>query len=128
MIGAYLHTLMAWMRRRGRAMGIRGGRTGVVTFVQRFGGSLNVNPHLHNLVPDGLFVRGEADNLRFSLMPPPTQDEIARLTASISSRLTLLALRHLGEGARGAAAIVTLPNSANTTVNTFVRIGGNRGQ
>ena len=98
MIGAYLHTLMAWMRRRGRAMGIRGGRTGAVTFVQRFGGALNVNPHLHSLLPDGLFVGDEGEELRFVPMPPPTQDEIARLTASVASRLIRLARRILGEG------------------------------
>ena len=79
MIGAYLHTLMAWIRRRGRAMGIRCGRTGVVTFVQRFGGALNVNPHLHRIVPDGLFVPGEGEKLRFVPMPPPTQDESSQL-------------------------------------------------
>jgi len=31
--------------------------TGVVTFVQRFGSSLNLHTHLHVLAPDGVFVR-----------------------------------------------------------------------
>jgi hypothetical protein len=31
-----------------------GGQTGAVTFAQRFGGPMNLNPHLHTLVPDGL--------------------------------------------------------------------------
>jgi hypothetical protein len=53
LLGAYLRTVLAWQRRRGRALGIRDGQTGAVTFVQRFGGALNLNPHLHSLVPDG---------------------------------------------------------------------------
>ena len=49
----------AWQRRRGRALGIRDGQTGAVTFVQRFGGALNLHPHTHSIVPDGLFVPGQ---------------------------------------------------------------------
>ena len=43
MMRAYLQTLFSWMRARGRALGIQGGRTGAVTFIQRFGGALNLN-------------------------------------------------------------------------------------
>ena len=42
LLGAYLRTVFAWQRRRGRALGIRDGQTGAVTFVQRFGGALNL--------------------------------------------------------------------------------------
>jgi hypothetical protein len=38
----FLRTLFTWQRRRGRALGIAGGQTGAVTFVQRFGGALNL--------------------------------------------------------------------------------------
>jgi len=38
MMRAYPQTLFSWMRRRGRKLGIRDGRTGAVTFIQRFGG------------------------------------------------------------------------------------------
>ncbi|MBM4394651.1 MAG: transposase [Deltaproteobacteria bacterium] len=58
MAGAFLRTLFAFQRHRGRRLGIRDGQTGSVTFVQRFGGVCNLNPHMHVLVPDGLFVPG----------------------------------------------------------------------
>jgi len=32
-----------------------------ISFVQRFGGALNLHPHVHSLVPDGLFVPGAED-------------------------------------------------------------------
>jgi hypothetical protein len=42
LLGVYLRTLFAWQRGRGRALGIRHGLTGSVSFVQRFGGALNL--------------------------------------------------------------------------------------
>ncbi len=37
LLGAFLGTVFAWQRRRGRALGIHAGQTGSVSFVQRFG-------------------------------------------------------------------------------------------
>jgi hypothetical protein len=91
MIRAYLQTLLAWMRRRGRALGVRDGRTGAVTFIQRFGGALNLNPHLHSLLPDGLFVPGPDERLTFAALPPPTDQQIEQVTRKIAFRLGTLA-------------------------------------
>ena len=54
MLSAFLRTVFAWQRRRGRSLGIEDGQTGAVTFVQRMGGAMNLNPHAHSLLPDGL--------------------------------------------------------------------------
>ena len=89
----FLQTLFAWQRRRGRSLGIVGGQTGAVTFVQRFGGAINLNPHLHSIVPDGLFVAdssrdgGAGGCLRFVPLPPPTTVDVEDLTATIARRL-----------------------------------------
>jgi len=69
---AFLCTLFSWQRRRGRAVGMRDGRTGAVNFVQRFGGALNLHPHLHSILPDGLFVPGPQGRLTFTPLPAPT--------------------------------------------------------
>jgi hypothetical protein len=90
-MNAYLKTLFAWQRLRGRLAGIRAGRTGAVTFIQRFGGALNLAPHFHSLLPDGLFVPGPEGRLAFAPLPPPSDQEIAELTARIASRLIALA-------------------------------------
>ena len=94
MMRAYLQTLFSWMRRRGRALGIRDGRIGSVTFIQRFGSALNLNPHLHSLLPDGLFVpAAEPDRpLVFMPLPPPTDAEIEQLTEKIAERLKKVAV------------------------------------
>lgn len=66
-------------RLRGRRLGIHDGETGSVTFVQRFGGILNLNPHFHTIIPDGLFVPGTGNKLNFILLPPPEDSDIQKL-------------------------------------------------
>ncbi|AFE04925.1 hypothetical protein COCOR_02927 [Corallococcus coralloides DSM 2259] len=61
-----------------RVQGPRGGQVGAVSFIQFFGSALQVTPHFHSLVPDGVFVLGEGC-VRFEALPPPTQGEVERL-------------------------------------------------
>jgi hypothetical protein len=96
MLGAYLQFLFAWQRRRGEGLGIEGGHTAAVTFVQRFSSSLSLFPHLHSLVPDGLFVPcADGEAVRFVPLPPPTDDDIAQLTSEVAERLTPIAVERL---------------------------------
>ncbi|MBU1069157.1 transposase [Myxococcota bacterium] len=92
----FLRTIFSWQRRRGRLAGLTDGHCGAVTFVQRFGGALNTNPHFHVLIPpveddrDGLFTPGasEDDRAQFVPLPPPMNEDIAHLGATVSTRLT----------------------------------------
>jgi hypothetical protein len=93
LISAFLRTLFTWQRRRGRALGIREGQTGAVTFVQRFGGALNLHPHIHSLVPDGLFVPGRHDRLFFVPLPEPTTEDVEALLLKAARRLTAVVER-----------------------------------
>ncbi|RKI00470.1 hypothetical protein D7Y04_18950 [Corallococcus sp. AB038B] len=63
---------------RARWHGLRGGQVGAVSFIQLFGSALQVTPHFHSLVPDGVFVPREG-GVRFEPLPPPTQAEVERL-------------------------------------------------
>jgi hypothetical protein len=94
MLAAFLHTVFAWQRLQGRRHGLRG-EAGSVTFTQRFGGILNLNPHFHCILPDGLFVPGLADSVTFEPLPPPTDEDIVRLTERLSRRLGEIARRRL---------------------------------
>lgn len=62
----------------GRHSGHADAEPGAVTFVQRFGGSLNLNVHLHVIVPDGVFVRTER-GVRFAPWAKPTAEQIERV-------------------------------------------------
>jgi hypothetical protein len=95
MLRVFLRTLFAWQRLRGRRMGLRDGQTGSVTFVQRFGGILNLNPHLHSILPDGLFVPGTADTCVFAPLPSPSDNDIQFLATRLSERLGSIAKTRL---------------------------------
>jgi hypothetical protein len=107
LLGVFLRTVFAWQRRRGRALGIRGGETGAVSFVQRFGGAMNINPHIHSLLPDGLFVPGQQDSneLTFVPLPEPTTADIEALTLRIARRLTAAVERQCSDDSETQAVL-----------------------
>ena len=67
MIRAFVRTLFAWQRRQAKALGYAKVHTGSVTFAQRFGSLLQLNPHPHTWVPDGVFVDTDDGGLRTAL-------------------------------------------------------------
>ena len=95
MLRVFLRTIFSWQRLRGRRAGIPDGQPGAVTFIQRFGGILNLNPHFHSLLLDGLFVQGPDEQLVFKPLPPPTDEDIQQLTERLAERLGALARRRM---------------------------------
>jgi len=83
----FLPTVFAWQRLQGRSQGFRG-ETGSVTFTQRFGGILNLNPHFHAVLPDGLFVPAPDGNVAFERLPVPTDADVVGLTEKLARRPT----------------------------------------
>jgi hypothetical protein len=66
----FVQVVFSSLRRRAqKRAGIQKGQCGSVTFVQRFGGSLNLNIHLHSLVLDGVYHMGEKQQIRFQTLP-----------------------------------------------------------
>ena len=63
--GVAVQTVLGFLRRGARCDGVPDGRGGAVAIIQRFGGALNLNVHLHALVLDGVFaVEGSGVALR----------------------------------------------------------------
>jgi hypothetical protein len=58
-------------------------------FVQRFGGSLNLNVHFHCLVPDGVFVRKEGA-VHFVPLGAPSDSELEAILGRVVIRLLRL--------------------------------------
>ena len=54
-----------------------GAKTGSVTFIQRFGGSLNLNIHFHIMYLDGIYTF-EQEKASFHPITPPSQSEPLR--------------------------------------------------
>jgi hypothetical protein len=88
---AFLRALFADQRRRARQhLAIQTGRCASVTFIQRFGSALNLTPHFHSLVLDGVY-QGPAHSLGpFLPLPPPTTEDVARVMAGTARRVMRL--------------------------------------
>jgi len=54
-LSVFLRVVRGWYRKRGKEAGIKVCKGGSVTFSQRFGSALNLNPHVHSLLLDGVF-------------------------------------------------------------------------
>jgi hypothetical protein len=97
-LGAYTRALLGFQRRRARRQGIVDGRGGAVTVIQRFGSAINLNVHFHTLALDGVFAPA-GGGLQFHPADPPSDEDVARLLATIRSRvLRLLARRGIDIG------------------------------
>ena len=94
---AFIRALFADQRRRARAdLAIRGGRCASVTFIQRFGSALNLTPHFHSLVLDGVYPGPTHNPGRFVPLPPPETEDVARVMAGTARRvMRLLEMRGL---------------------------------
>src|SRR5207244_3075981 len=112
-----LRAIFTLQRRRARRSGARKARAGAVTFVQRFGGALNLNVHFHCVIPDGVFVHKEGI-VRFVVLPGPSDDEVKEVLRRIVQRLRKL-LRPCLEAAEDDARVPDALGSAQAESLSF---------
>lgn len=87
-LGCFVRALFADQRRRAkRDLGVRQGLCGSVTFIQRFGSALNLTPHFHTLVLDGVYKGRASSPGRFRALDPPDTDDVARVLAGTARRI-----------------------------------------
>jgi len=84
----HVRVLLGFHRRRARRAGVRDGQGGAVTVIQRFGGGVNLHVHFHTLVLEGVFTGDGEGAVRFLPLPAPTDEEVARLLATLHARVT----------------------------------------
>jgi len=99
-----------WQRRVARARGQAAPKTGAVTFVQRFGGLVNLNVHFHLVVPDGVFVEA-GEGLRFEMLPVPTNADVLAILDRIMRRIARR-LANEAATASGAQAGCAIPSAS----------------
>jgi hypothetical protein len=95
--GVAVRTVLGFLRRRARGDRIADGRSPAVVIVQRFGGALNLNVHLHALVLDGVFAKG-GSAVRFHPVRRLPREEVADVVVLIARRVARL-LERRGSGA-----------------------------
>jgi hypothetical protein len=76
-----------------RLLGVRGGESGAVTVLQRFGSSCELNLHFHTVRPDGVFTVDRAGGLTFHRLPGPERHELDRLVQEITAAVKRLLVR-----------------------------------
>jgi Putative transposase len=80
---ALVRSVFRWQRARARGLGAGGKlRCGAVCFAQMFGSALQLTPHLHVLVPEGVF--GDEG---FVALPPPSQEDVEAVLVRAVTRL-----------------------------------------
>ncbi len=77
-----------------RREGIDASQGGAVTFVQRFGSSLNLHVHFHVTVLDGVFARDANGVLVFHEAPAPTRAELESVAGRVHRRAVAWLARH----------------------------------
>ena len=99
----FMQSVFSSLRRRAReTLTASWLHCGSVCFLQRSGGSINLNPHYHSLILDGVYLSSLPYAApRFIPLPPPSDEEVTRITASIARRVERLLLKKglLGEHA-----------------------------
>lgn len=90
-----------------------------VAIIQRFGGALNLNIHVHALVIDGVFAH-EAEGLRFHPACRLTRDDVAAVVAVVAQRIDrLLQRRGLVATSEARAATPTHYRASRTGALLF---------
>jgi hypothetical protein len=79
---------------RARDAGIAQPKTGMLTVLQRFGGSMNGHPHIHLSAIDGVYALDERTGKpRFHFVPSPTLADIQTVTATVGARVVKMLRR-----------------------------------
>ena len=123
------------LRARARDSGVGDGRGGAVAVVQRFGGALNLNVHIHALVLDGVFAKGRGDVPVFHPAPSLTTLDVEEVLATVDARIRrVLDRRGLGADGDGASEddawtteAPVLAGLASASVQGQVAMGRDRG-
>jgi len=110
-----------------------GARTGAISFIQRFGGSLNLNVHFHTLCLDGAYSFA-GSQAQFHLNPAPSQVELEKLLKQIATRVVRLLVKR-GLIQKDEEDNYYLANSENafdhiqaSSITYRIALGKNKGQ
>jgi len=88
---AFFAEIQRWMA---QCSGPACGRAGAITFVQRFGGSLNLHVHLHVLVLEGVFTRAGEQPPVFHAAFAPTPADLLDVVTRVRDRVQRWLRRH----------------------------------
>ena len=83
----FLRAVFTYQRRRARQEGVKDPIPGAVTLLQLWGSVLQLTPHAHSWLPDGVFFTDNDGSLRFHRLTPPTDEDVHLLLHRIERRV-----------------------------------------
>jgi len=86
-LGIVLRAIETHLIRKAGLTRASGAGSGAITFIQRFGSALNLNVHLHMLIPDGVYTLSQGKP-RFHAVSAPSHSELTALLNRIVRRIT----------------------------------------
>ena len=101
-VGRTMRAIVGFLRRRARDAGVTDGRGGAVAILQRFGGALNLNVHIHALVVDGVFAK-DGESVRFHPCPSLHAADVDEVLATVEAYVR----RRAGGGADAGMTATT---------------------
>jgi hypothetical protein len=85
-LAVFLRAVRGWYYEQAKAAGYDDPRCGSVTFAQRFGSALNLNPHFHSLLLDGVYAQADGAPI-FLPAPELTDDDVRRIVETTAHRV-----------------------------------------
>jgi hypothetical protein len=127
-VGVFVRAVFATLRRRAAWDGLAGGRSGAVTILQRFGGSLNLNVHVHALVLDGCYVKDGPSRVAFHPGGDFTTLDVAETLQDVQVGIARLLERWLRDDAGWVEDAPATGVLAAASVENLAALGERRGQ
>ena len=98
-LAVYLRVLFRWQQLRAKRLSSEAVQSGAITAIQRFGSALNLAPHFHTLLLDGIYPGPAHTPGAFLPLPPPETEDVARVMTGTARRIMrLLEKRGLQSG------------------------------
>jgi hypothetical protein len=93
----FVRTVFAWLKRQARECGVPGGQCGAVTFIQRFGSALNLTPHFHILVLDGVYAASDGEHPRFYPLHALERRDVVAIATRVAACVAAVLQGEAGE-------------------------------
>jgi hypothetical protein len=95
-LAVFLRVVRGWYCRQAKAAGYKDVHTGSVTFCQRFGGAINLNPHSHVLQLDGVYTDDEGIATPVFVPAPELEDEDVKTIVETTAQRVIRLLARRG--------------------------------
>ena len=97
-------------------------RSGAVSFCQNFGSILNVHPHYHSIILDGVFYKTENGEVSFAEATELTEQDLTDITAKVQKRILRYLVRHDYLSSSDADGMLQWEHDGGFSINNTVRI------